>query len=41
MSEFLAAVLSRAAIMVLEALLVRLIQALVTSTFRMPTPHAA
>jgi hypothetical protein len=40
-SEFLAAVLSRAAIMVLEALLVRLIQSLVTSTFRVPVPHAA
>ncbi|MEU7695692.1 hypothetical protein OHB01_30740 [Microbispora hainanensis] len=41
MSEFLAAVLSRAAIMVLEALLVRLFQALLTSTFRMPMPQAA
>ncbi|MGI5158276.1 hypothetical protein [Microbispora sp. CA-102843] len=41
MSEFLAAILSRAAIMVLEALLVRLIQTLVTSTFRVSLPHAA
>ncbi|WP_432933597.1 hypothetical protein ACQPZZ_18340 [Microbispora sp. CA-135349] len=41
MTEFLAAVLSRAALMVLEALLVRLIQALVTSTFRITLPHAA
>ncbi|WP_259405563.1 hypothetical protein [Microbispora sp. H10830] len=41
MSEFLAAVLSRAAIMVLEALLVRLVQTLVTSTFRVRLPHAA
>ncbi|MEN3539558.1 hypothetical protein ACWEQG_29810 [Microbispora sp. NPDC004025] len=41
MTEFLAAVLSRAAIMVLEALLVRLFQALVTSTFRVTLPHAA
>ncbi|WP_260615256.1 hypothetical protein [Microbispora sp. KK1-11] len=41
MSEFLAAVLSRAALMVLEALLVRLVQALVTSTFRVRLPHAA
>ncbi|MEV1202789.1 hypothetical protein [Microbispora rosea] len=41
MSEFLAAVLSRAAIMVLEALLVRLFQALVTSAFRVSLPHAA
>lgn len=41
MSEFLAAVLSRAAIMVLEALLVRLIQALVTSAFRVNLPQAA
>nr|WP_268244775.1 hypothetical protein [Microbispora rosea] len=41
MSEFLAAVLSRAAIMVLEALLVRLIQAFVTSTFRVTLPQTA
>ncbi|MEV4459182.1 hypothetical protein [Microbispora sp. NPDC049633] len=41
MTEFLAAVLSRAAIMVLEALLVRLFQALVTSTFRVTLPQAA
>ncbi|WP_259401075.1 MULTISPECIES: hypothetical protein [unclassified Microbispora] len=41
MTEFLAAVLSRAAIMVLEALLVRLIQTLVTSTFRVTLPHTA
>ncbi|MEV7802785.1 hypothetical protein AB0O28_07540 [Microbispora sp. NPDC088329] len=41
MTEFLAAVLSRAALMVLEALLVRLVQALVTSTLRITLPHAA
>ncbi|WP_327045692.1 hypothetical protein OG320_29065 [Microbispora sp. NBC_01189] len=41
MTEFLAAVLSRAALMVLEALLVRLIHALVTSSFRVTMPHAA
>lgn len=41
MSEFLAAVLSRAALMVLEALIMRLVQALVTSSFRITLPHAA
>jgi hypothetical protein len=34
MSDFLAAILAKAALMVLEALLVRLVQALITSSFR-------
>ncbi|GAA0407362.1 hypothetical protein GCM10009530_69510 [Microbispora corallina] len=41
MSDFLAAILAKAALMVLEALLMRLLQALVTSSFRFMAPQAA
>ncbi|WP_269750532.1 hypothetical protein [Microbispora sp. ATCC PTA-5024] len=41
MSDFLAAILAKAALMVLEALLMRLLQALVTSSFRVMAPQAA
>ncbi|ETK37462.1 hypothetical protein MPTA5024_03695 [Microbispora sp. ATCC PTA-5024] len=40
-SDFLAAILAKAALMVLEALLMRLLQALVTSSFRVMAPQAA
>lgn len=41
MSEFLAAVLAKAALMLLEALIMRLVQTLVTSTFRINVSAAA
>ncbi|MEW9528058.1 hypothetical protein [Microbispora sp. NPDC049125] len=41
MSDFLAAVLAKAALIVLEALVIRLIQAFMTSAFRSPAPQAA
>ncbi|GAA4591331.1 hypothetical protein GCM10023194_50360 [Planotetraspora phitsanulokensis] len=41
MSEFLSAMLARAVLMVLEALLMRLIQSFVTSGFRISFPQAA
>lgn len=40
-SEFLAAILAKAALMLLEALLMRLVQSLVTSGFRVTFPQAA
>ncbi|WP_370026031.1 hypothetical protein [Planotetraspora sp. GP83] len=41
MSEFFAAILTRAALMLLEALLMRLIQSFATSGFRVTFPQAA
>lgn len=41
MSEFFAAVLAKAALMLLEALIMRLVQTLVTSTFRINVTAAA
>jgi hypothetical protein len=40
-SEFLTAILARAAVMLLEALLMRLVQSFVTSGFRVSFPQAA
>jgi hypothetical protein len=40
-SDFLAAVLAKAALIVLEALVIRLVQAFMTSAFRSPAPQAA
>ncbi|GAA1307715.1 hypothetical protein Psi02_45480 [Planotetraspora silvatica] len=41
MSEFLTAMLAKAVVMMLEALLMRLIQSFVTSGFRIGFPQAA
>ncbi|WP_269143750.1 hypothetical protein [Microbispora oryzae] len=41
MSDFLAALLAKAALMVLEALLVRLVQAFMTASFPITVPQAA